>query len=193
MPHAMPQTNNGSTAPALEMLEIRKRFATLTACDGVSFRLAAGRVHGLLGENGAGKSTLMNVAYGMIPADSGEIRVRGIQTKLRSPADAIAAGIGMVHQHFMLAGAISVLDNVLLGDPRAGHILNRRRAAEKLTAMAEQLGLAIDPWARVSACQWDSSNASKSSRRCGAMSRYSFSTNQRLFSRRWKPTSFSAP
>ncbi len=133
----------------LELLKIQKRFGSLLALDGVTVRLAPGRVHGLLGENGAGKSTLMNVAYGLIRADAGEIRIDGRVANLKSPADAIAAGVGMVHQHFMLAGAMSVLDNILLGDRRIGQIVQRRRAAEQLSAMAERLGLAIDPWERV--------------------------------------------
>src|SRR4051794_39321063 len=104
----------------LELLNIHKRFANLTALDGVTLRLAPGRVHGLLGENGAGKSTLMNIAYGLLRPDGGEIRVKGNAIRFGSPADAIAAGTGMVHQHFMLAGAMSVLDNILLGDRRIG-------------------------------------------------------------------------
>lgn len=133
----------------LELLDIHKRFGALAALDGVSVRIAAGRVHGVLGENGAGKSTLMNVAYGLIRPDAGRVRVEGREVRFGSPADAIAAGIGMVHQHFMLAGAMSVLDNILLGDRRVGRVVQRRRAAEKLTEMARGLGLAVDPWARV--------------------------------------------
>jgi simple sugar transport system ATP-binding protein len=133
----------------LELIDIRKRFGDLMALDGVSVRLAGGRVHGLLGENGAGKSTLMNVAYGMLAPDGGEIRMNRAPVSLRSPRDAIAQQIGMVHQHFMLAGALSVLDNVLLGDRRAGPILNRRRAAEELSALAERLGWPLDPLAPI--------------------------------------------
>jgi simple sugar transport system ATP-binding protein len=132
-----------------ELLNIEKRFGALKALDGVTVRLAGGRVHGLLGENGAGKSTLMNIAYGLIRADAGEVRIDGKGMNFKSPASAIAAGIGMVHQHFMLAGAMCVLDNILLGDRRMGQLLTRRGAAEKLGAMAERLGLAIDPLARV--------------------------------------------
>jgi len=133
----------------LELSNIHKRFGELTALDGVSIRLADARVHGLLGENGAGKSTLMNIAYGLIRPDTGRLIVNSQDLKFTSPAAAIAAGIGMVHQHFMLAGAMSVLDNVLLGDRRIGQVLNRRTEAEKLTALADRLGLAVDPWARV--------------------------------------------
>src|SRR4051812_22431691 len=133
----------------LELLGIRKTFGPLTALDGVTVRLAPGRVHGLLGENGAGKSTLMNVAYGLLRPDAGDLRVAGRPTTFRSPANALAAGIGMVHQHFMLAGAMTVLDNVLLGDRRAGRLLDRRRAAGALRERSQQLGLPIDPLARV--------------------------------------------
>ncbi|MDB5320310.1 MAG: sugar transporter ATPase [Phycisphaerales bacterium] len=129
----------------LELLDIRKRFGALVALDGVNVRFSPGRVHGLLGENGAGKSTLMNVAYGMLKPDGGQIRMNGTPVVLRSPREAIAKGIGMVHQHFMLAGAMSVLDNVLLGDWRATQFLNRRRAADELAALAERLGWTLDP------------------------------------------------
>ena len=133
----------------LELIDIRKRFGDLLALDGASVRLASGRVHGLLGENGAGKSTLMNIAYGMLAPDGGQIRMTGTPITLRSPRDAIAHGIGMVHQHFMLAGALSVLDNVLLGDRRASHVLNRKRAADQLSAQADRLGWPLDPHAPV--------------------------------------------
>ena len=133
----------------LELIDIRKRFGDLVALDGASVRLADGRVHGLLGENGAGKSTLMNIAYGMLAPDGGQIRMNAAPLALRSPRDAIAHGIGMVHQHFMLAPALSVLDNVLLGDRRAGHILNRSGAADELAALANRLGWPLDPRVRV--------------------------------------------
>jgi simple sugar transport system ATP-binding protein len=136
-------------APVLELIAITKRFGAVTALDGVSLSLLPGTVHGLLGENGAGKSTLMNVAYGLIAADAGQIRVTGKAARFGSPRDAIAAGIGMVHQHFMLAGAMTVLDNVLLGDRRAGRMLDRSTAAEMLEKLAASLGLPVNPHARV--------------------------------------------
>src|SRR4051812_18073970 len=144
-----PRWSRGSDTHMLELIDIRKRFGDRLALDGASVRLASGRVHGLLGENGAGKSTLMNIAYGMLAPDGGEIRMKGTHLSLRSPRDAIAQGIGMVHQHFMLAGALSVADNVLLGDRRVGRILNRRRAADELSALADRLGWPLDPLARV--------------------------------------------
>ena len=133
----------------LELLDIRKRFGQLQALDGVSVRLAPGKVHGVLGENGAGKSTLMNIAFGMLRPDSGEIRLDGKPIRFRSPADAIERGIGMVHQHFMLARAMTVLDNVLLGDRRLGHLLNRRQAAQCLAELADRVKLHINPNARI--------------------------------------------
>jgi simple sugar transport system ATP-binding protein len=136
-------------AALLDMSEVRKGFGRVAALDGVSLRIAPGRVHGVLGENGAGKSTLMNVAYGLVRPETGRLSVRGREVRFRSPRDAIAAGVGMVHQHFMLAGAMTVLDNVLLGDRRLGRILNRRRAAERLAEMSRRLGLPVDPAARV--------------------------------------------
>jgi simple sugar transport system ATP-binding protein len=135
---------------ALELLDIRKTFDDIVALDGVTLRLAPGSVHGVLGENGAGKSTLMNVAYGLLRPDTGEIRVAGQSVRPpRSPADAIARGVGMVHQHFMLAPPMTVLDNVLLGDRRAPQLLDRGTSADALSAMAQRLGLPIDPHARV--------------------------------------------
>ena len=104
--------------PAVELLNITRRFGDLLALDAVSVRIEPARVHGLLGENGAGKTTLMNVLYGLLRADRGEIRLDGRKTPIHSPHDAIAAGIGMVHQHFMLAEAMSVLDNVISGPVR---------------------------------------------------------------------------
>src|SRR5437588_1218224 len=109
--------------PLVELLDIRKTFNSTLALDAVSFSLAPATVHGLLGENGAGKTTLMNVLYGLLRPDRGKILVAGELKNFRSPHDALAAGIGMVHQHFMLAAAMTVLDNVLLGDRRPPHWL----------------------------------------------------------------------
>ena len=134
---------------AVELVGILKQFGSLVALRGVSVTIPPGRVVGLLGENGAGKSTLMNVLYGLVRPDAGEIRVEGTPVSLRSPADAIAHGVGMVHQHFTLAPAMTVLDNVLLGDRRQGARLDRRAAARGLTILSERLNLAVDPLARV--------------------------------------------
>jgi ABC-type uncharacterized transport system ATPase subunit len=139
------------TAMLVELREISKRFAGVAAVDGVSISLERGQVHGVLGENGAGKTTIMKILYGMVRADGGSIVVDGKRVEIGSPRAAIGLGIGMVHQHFMLAPAMTVLDNVLLGDVRQGQLLDRRGAATRLARLGEEVGLAVDPWARVEA------------------------------------------
>jgi simple sugar transport system ATP-binding protein len=135
--------------PAVELLDIHKRFGQVAALDSVSMTLRPGRVHGLLGENGAGKSTLMNVLYGLLRPDGGRVLLNGKPATIRSPHAALAAGIGMVHQHFMLAGAMTVLNNVLLGDRRAPQVLDRSAAAARLHQLSQRLGLPVDPFARI--------------------------------------------
>jgi general nucleoside transport system ATP-binding protein len=135
----------------VELRGISKRFGALAALEDVSLTLRGGRVHGVLGENGAGKSTLMNVLYGLIRPDAGEILVEGATAALASPRHAIARGIGMVHQHFMLAGAMSVLDNVILGDRRERVVLDRAAARRKLIELADRVNLPVDPDAPVEA------------------------------------------
>ncbi len=99
----------------LELRGITKRFGSLVANDHIDLRVAPGEIRGLLGENGAGKTTLMNVLYGLIQPDSGEILLDGVPVKIHSPRDAINAKIGMVHQHFMLVPVFTVAENVALG------------------------------------------------------------------------------
>lgn len=135
--------------PGIELQHITKHFGSVRAVDDISISIEPGAVHGLLGENGAGKTTLMNILYGMVQRDGGEIRVGGRSVDVNSPRDAIAHGIGMVHQHFMLAGAMSVLDNVLLGDRRERIVLDRATARKRLEKLAGDLNLQIDPSARV--------------------------------------------
>ena len=106
-----------SEAYELELRDITKRFGDTLANDHVSFCVRRGEVHALIGENGAGKSTLMNILYGMLRPDAGEILWRNQPLSLRSPRDAIAKGIGMVHQHFMLAPSLTVAENIALGHP----------------------------------------------------------------------------
>jgi general nucleoside transport system ATP-binding protein len=106
---------NSGAAPAIELSHIEKRFGAVHANRDISLRVGKGTIHGIIGENGAGKSTLMSILYGYYTADSGEIRVNGQAVNIRSPQDALVAGIGMVHQHFMLVDTFSVLENVVLG------------------------------------------------------------------------------
>ena len=131
-------------APALELRAIDKRFGAVHANRAISFSVAAGSIHGLIGENGAGKSTLMNIVYGFHRADSGEIRVQGRAVEIGSPQDAIAAGIGMVHQHFMLVENFTVLENVVLG-VEGGALLAGGLAAARaeLERLARDYGLDV--------------------------------------------------
>ena len=130
--------------PALELRGVDKRFGAVHANRAVSFAVAAGSVHGLIGENGAGKSTVMNIAYGFHRADAGEILINGRVAKIHSPQDAIAAGIGMVHQHFMLVENFSVIENVMLG-VEGGRLLagGLARAREELEKIGRDYGLEV--------------------------------------------------
>lgn len=137
---------------ALSLTGITKRFRSVVALDDVSFHLRRGSVHALLGENGAGKTTLMRVAFGMLHPDAGVVRATGnasnvsnVSTVIRSTSDAIAAGIGMVHQHFTNVPAMTVAENVALGG-RGG--FDRRTAAERVEVISRRAGLALDPFAR---------------------------------------------
>ena len=111
------------------------------ANDGISLSVAPGQVHALLGENGAGKTTLMNVLYGLIQPDEGEILIDGKQARFHSPKDAIAAGIGMVHQHFMLVPVFTVAENVTLGIEQADRVglLDRRRTRREVADLSHQV------------------------------------------------------
>ena len=122
-------------ALALEMRGITKRFPGVTANDHVDFQLAAGEIHALLGENGAGKTTLMHILYGLSRPDEGDIVVHGAPVHLASPRDAMACGIGMVHQHFMLVPALTVTENIILGQEpsRCGPFLDVHQACSAYT------------------------------------------------------------
>jgi len=135
----------GSTTPAVELRELTKRFDNVAANAGVNLRVESGTIHGVIGENGAGKSTAMKLLYGMLRPDAGEILLGGTRCVWASPADAIARGIGMVHQHFMLAGPYSALDNILLGaEPVRRGVIDRPAARRRLEALASQYGLPVE-------------------------------------------------
>jgi simple sugar transport system ATP-binding protein len=135
----------------LEMRGIRKEFPGVVANDDVSLEVRRGEVHALLGENGAGKSTLMNILYGLYRPDAGEIRLNGKAVSFGSASDAIRAGIGMVHQHFMLIPVMTVAENIVLGvEPSSGLLLDERGAERRVRELSEQFGLVVDPEALVS-------------------------------------------
>ncbi|TML55432.1 MAG: ABC transporter ATP-binding protein [Actinobacteria bacterium] len=135
----------------LELRGITKRFPGVLANDHVDFDLRRNEVHALLGENGAGKSTLMNILYGLYSADEGEIRIGGKPVTFNSAKDAIDAGIGMVHQHFMLIPVMTVAENIVLAQEptRAGVLLDYDAARERVRHLSETFRFAIDPDARV--------------------------------------------
>lgn len=136
----------------LELKGITKQFPGVLANDHIDLTLKQGEIHALLGENGAGKSTLMNILYGLYQPTEGEIFVNGRKITVHSPSDAIAAGIGMVHQHFMLIPVFTVTENVMLGEEEtqaAGIVLNRRQAAKKIKDLSERFGLSVNPNAMV--------------------------------------------
>src|SRR5579875_685234 len=131
----------------LELQGITKRFGTLVANDGIDLTVEPGQIHALLGENGAGKSTLMNVLYGLTRPDEGEILLDGKAVEFRGPADAIRAGIGMVHQHFMLVPVFTVAENVVLGAERVRRFgwLDRRATRRQVQELSAKYGLEVDP------------------------------------------------
>jgi ABC-type uncharacterized transport system ATPase subunit len=132
--------------PVLEVRGITKRFPGVLANDHIDLTLYKGRVLGLLGENGAGKSTLMNLIYGLYAPDEGEILVNGVPVEISGPKDAIAKGIGMVHQHFQLVDILTVTENVMLGNEAVkGLLLDRQKARQRILEISEQYGLEVDP------------------------------------------------
>ena len=136
--------------PLVKMSAITKYFLDVTANNNVTFELYSGEICALLGENGAGKTTLMNILFGYYVCDEGEIFIKGEKADLSSPKDAIARGVGMIHQHFALVPSQTVLENIVIGTDSGKRLfLDLRTARQKLLALEEQFGLQIDPDARV--------------------------------------------
>jgi ABC-type uncharacterized transport system ATPase subunit len=133
----------------IEAKGITKRFPGVVANDRIDFEIRAGEIHAVLGENGAGKTTLMNILFGLLQPDEGEIYFGGQKATFRSPLDAIDLGIGMVHQNRKLVTAHTVIENIILGHPRAGRILNLKRAGQEVQALCEKYGFSIDLRAKV--------------------------------------------
>jgi general nucleoside transport system ATP-binding protein len=138
-------------APALEMRGITKRYPGVVANDSIDLDVRPGEIHALLGENGAGKTTLMNILYGLARPDAGQILLDGTEVTLTGPSDAIARGINMVHQHFMLVPVMTVAENITLGDETltAGYFLDRKEAHRRIVALGRQFGFEVDPEAKV--------------------------------------------
>lgn len=136
---------------SLELRGITKRFGSLTANDAIDLAVGDGEIHAILGENGAGKSTLMNVVYGLLQPDEGSISVDGREIKINSPLDALAAGIGMVHQHFMLIPVFTVAENIVLGHEKTKRlgILDLESARKEILRVSAEYNFEIDPDALV--------------------------------------------
>ena len=133
-------------APAIQLEGVTKRYPGVVANKDVELTVASGEVHAVVGENGAGKSTLMKIIYGMVRPDEGTITIDGAPANFRTPKDAIDAGIGMVHQHFMLADNLTVLENVILGsEPRSGVMIDFDGASDRLRILGETYGLRLQP------------------------------------------------
>ena len=130
---------------SLELKGITKNFGSLIANDSIDLKVEKGEIHAILGENGAGKSTLMNIVYGLLNADSGSILVDGREVKINQPADALNAGIGMVHQHFMLVPVFTVAENIVLGHEQTNRgFLSLNEAKAKIKSIASEFKFEID-------------------------------------------------
>lgn len=135
--------------PAIELLGVSKHFGPVAANDDITFDARFGEVHALVGENGAGKSTLMSIVAGLYKPDSGRIRIGGELVQFKSPRDAIARGIGMVYQHFMLVETMTVAENMLIGLEDQGMLLKTADVAEAVSDLSARFNLAVDPSAMV--------------------------------------------
>jgi len=137
-----------TTPAAVELRNLSKSFDGVIANAGVNLSVQPGSIHGVIGENGAGKSTAMKMLYGIYRPDSGAILINGKKCAWTSPAEAIAAGLGMVHQHFMLGGPFTAVDNIVLGtEPVRWGLIDRKKARARLEGLAQQYGLRVD-WER---------------------------------------------
>ncbi len=137
------------STPLLEMRGISKRFGELQALDKVDLVVNEGEIHALVGENGAGKTTLMNILYGLYHPDAGTIRIRGKDAHITGPRDAIALGIGMIHQHFMLVPPLTVAENVVLGDERGGPRLDTTAIETRVRQLEDQFHIVVEPGATI--------------------------------------------
>ena len=138
------------TSIAIELRGIRKIFGDTVANESVSLKVEQGTIHAIVGENGAGKSTAMKVLYGQYQPDGGEILIRGKPQQWRNSADAIAAGFGMVHQHFLQIGSFTVAENIVPGTPaRNMATLDMRQAELQINELGQRFGLQVDPRARI--------------------------------------------
>ncbi len=143
-----PSASGLDQPPAIELKGIVKRFPGVVANDGIDLAVAPGSIHAIVGENGAGKSTLMKILYGEQRPDEGTIFVRGVEQGFKSPRDAIAVGIGMVHQHFMLADNLTVEENIILGDePGSPFRIDFGKASDRIKELGRVYGLVVDPGA----------------------------------------------
>src|SRR6266550_7275773 len=134
----------------LELRNITKRFGDVLANDRVNIKVTPGTIHAIVGENGAGKSTAMRIAYGFYTADSGQILIDGVERSIRTPHDAIALGIGMVHQHFMLVEPMTVAENIVLGaEPGNAASLDLKKAAEEIRRVSDEFKLSVNPNATI--------------------------------------------
>ncbi len=145
-----PEQHSGrARPPAAQATGIFKSFGGVAALDGVDFEVAEGEVHALLGENGAGKTTLCNILAGIYRADAGEVLIGGEPAEIRNPAQAIDAGIGMVHQHFRLVEPMSVAENIHLGWPETPRVVAQRALVRRTERFMEDIGLRVDPTAKI--------------------------------------------
>lgn len=136
-----------NAVPAIELKKLTKRFGSVVANQDIDLTVFKGEILALLGENGSGKTTLMNMLSGLYRPDAGEIFINGRRVAIHSPHDAIALGIGMIHQHFKLVDVLSVQENIVLGT--AGHFANKRQLEKEIRALSERFGLSIDPARKV--------------------------------------------